>query len=346
MVSAPDASATTIDSIQQAATILTGSVKSSAPPPAGEQPPNKQELKTLAEGVKLEASKIGLMWGSGAPSPAEAQSLFAALEQRHSQLFTLLCRAGYGGGPTLLQSLQSVAEPITEACISLVKYVSSNKSILEGQAAQQTGKVWAACDAASTACLDNKTAIGRRLLHISRSVKDNIREIQELISENQSTDPSNGVENSSRDSSNSDVDMDFESEALSPVELESSEASLTLMQVVLDVFKLLIRILLTEDVVSSASTLDDWENLLFHAKGLADVSNDLGAALFAPQDTDEVMSAADSLNNGCELVFDEVPGSLRHAHAESIELLTQRLCDAHSNAIAKVSIDISSLTVS
>ena len=344
-MTASDGASAATDSMQQAATILNGSLKSSAPPPAGEQTPTKQELKTLTEGVKLEASKIGLMWGSSQPSPAEAQSLFEALQHRHSQLFTLLCRAGYGGGPTLLLSLQSVAVPVTEACIHLVKYVSSNKAIPEGQAAKQVGKVWAACDGAGAACLDNKTAIGRRLLHISRSVKDNIRELQELIAESHAGKPTNDAQALS-DDAGSDVDLDFEADALSAAELEIADSSLTLMQIVLDVFKLLIRILLTDDNVSAASTLDDWENLLFHAKGLADVSNDLGAALFAPQDVGEVISASDSLDTGCELVFDELPRHLTSAHLEVIQTLAVRLAEAHSGVHDKVSVDVSSLTIS
>ena len=345
MVTASDGASAAIDSMQQAATILNDSLKSSAPPPVGEQTPTKQELKTLTEGVKLEASKIGIMWGSSQPSPAEAQSMFEALQHRHSQLFTLLCWAGYGGGPTLLQSLQSVAAPVTEACIHLVKYVSSTKAIPEGQAAKQVGKVWAACDGAGSACLDNKTAIGRRLLHISRSVKDNIRELQELIAESHAGTSSNNAEAPS-DDAGSDVDLDFQADALSAVELEVANSSLTLMQVVLDVFKLLIRVLLTDNDVSEASRLDDWENLLFHAKGLADVSNDLGAALFAPQDVGEVISASDSLNTGCELVFDELPQHLTSAHVEAIQTLAARLAEAHSGVHNKLSVDVSSLAIS
>ncbi|DBA72557.1 TPA: hypothetical protein ACH3X2_010313 [Trebouxia sp. C0005] len=330
--------------MQQAATILSNSLKSSASAPAGEQTPTKQELKTLTDGVKLEASKIGLMWASSQPSPTEAQSLFSALEHRHSQLFTLLCRAGYGGGPTLCQSLQSVAAPVTEACVHIVNYMSSTKVIPEGQAAKQVAKVWAACDTASTACLDNKTAIGRQLLHSSRSVKDNIRELQEVIVESQACSHSSGAQSVS-DDANSEVDLDFEADAMSPFELELAESSIPLLQVVLDVFKLLIRTLLTEDIVSEASTLDDWESLLFHAKGLSAVSNDLGAALFAPQDASEVTSAAGSLNTGCELVFDEFPGHLKDGHAEATESLIARLADAHAGIHDKTSADVSSLTM-
>ena len=338
----PDTARGTIETMQQAATILTDSLRSSAQLPAQstEQHPTKQELKTLCDAVKLEASKIGLMWGNGEPSPDEAQSLFSALAHRHSQLFTLLCRAGYGGGPTLLQSLQSIATPITKACTNLVKYVSCTKVTPREQAAQLTGTVWAACDAASGAGLDNKTAIGRKLLRICRGVRDNIRELKELIAENVSQDTSSHAQAVS--SGSDSVDLDFEAESLSPVELENARSSLSIIQSVDGALKLLIGMLVTEGFTSCS---DDWESLLFHAKGLADVSNDLAAAMFAPQDTDEVMSAADSLRTGCELIFDELPSSHRTAHAEAIDTLTKQLCAAHRVVIDKLSVGMLSLTV-
>ena len=343
MVSASDAACRGIVKLQEAATVLASSLQSSTKAIAGETAPSKQELQTLTDGLKLEASKIGLMWGSSTPSYAEAESLVAALEQRHSQLLTLLCRAGFSAGPTLLQSLQSAVSPITAACIHLLKFVSSKMPTQDGEAALQTGKVWAACDAASTTALDNKTAIGRKLLHISRSVKDNIREVQEVLSDSQSQTPTQ--EELHDIQQDCEVDLDFETEPLGPVEIETAEASLSLIHVVLDMLKLLVRVILTERDVSGTGTVDGWESLLFHAKGLADVSNDLAAALFAPQDVDEVVSATDSLQTGCELVLEEIPDRLRTAHIELIESLAQRVSHAHGQIISNHSVDVSTLTL-
>lgn len=340
---ASDAASQGIAKLQEAADVLTSSLRSSAKATASEPAPSKQELQTLTEGLKLEASKIGLMWGSNTPSHAEAESLVAALEQRHSQLLTLLCRAGFSAGPTLLQSLQSAASPVTAACVHLLKFLSSETPTQNGGFAVQTGKVWAACDAVSTTALDNKTAIGRKLLHISRSVKDNIREVQEVISDSQSQAPMQ--EQSNDHHQESGVDLDFETDALGPVEIKTAKVALGAIQLVLDILKLLVRMILTEKDVSDAMTLDDWESLLFHAKGLADVSNDLAAALFAPQDTDEIISATDSLQTGCELVLEEIPDRLRTAHTEVIESLAQHLSDAHSNIASILAADVSGLTV-
>ena len=340
-MSASDAAFQSIAKLQAAANVFTDSLQPSTKATATEPAPSKQELQTLTDGLKLEASKIGLVWGSNTPSHAEAESLLAALEQRHSQLLTLLCRAGFSAGPTLLHSLQSAAAPVTAACVQLLKFVASQKPIREGEAAVQTGKVWAACDVVSTTALDNKSAIGRKLLHMSRSIKDNIREVQEVVS-----DSADEQEQSHDTYQDSDVDLDFETEALGPVEIRTAEASLGLMHTVLDVLKLLVRIILTEKDVSGETTLVDWESLLFHAKGLADVSNDLAAALFAPQDVDEIVSATDSLQTGCELVLDEIPDRLKTAHTEVIESLAKHVSDAHSSSIGNLSVDVCGLTIS
>ena len=342
-MSALDAAVKGIAKLQEAADVYTSSLQSSTKVTVREPAPSKQELQTLAEGLKLEASKIGLMWGSNTPSQAEAESLVAALEQRHSQLLALLCRAGFSAGPMLLQSLQSAASPVTAACIHLLKFVSSETLRQNSEAAVQTGKVWAACDAVSTMALDNKTAIGRKLLHISRSVKDNIREVQEVIADSRSQVTNH--EQSNDKHQDSDVDLDFEAEALGPVEIETAETALGMIQLVLDIVKLLVRMILTENDVSTATGLDDWESLLFHVKGMADVSNDLAAALFAPQDIDEIISATDSLQNGCELVLDEIPDGLRPAHTEVIETLAQHVSDAHKSIASILAVDVSGLTI-
>lgn len=343
MVSSADAAIQSTARLHEAATFLTGSLQSSSQATAGEHAPSKQELQTLTEGLKLEASKVGLMWGNNTPTHDEAESLLAALEQRHSQLLTLLCRASFSAGPTLLKSLQSAASPVTAACVHLLKCVSSDKPTQDGEIAVQTAKVWAACDAAGSTALDNKTAIGRKLLHISRSVKDNIREVQEMIADSQSQPPEQELLPDLQQGS--DVDLDFETEPLRPLEIETAESALSLIHVVLDTLKLLVRVILTEQDVSGETAVDGWESLLFHAKSLADVSNDLAAALFAPQDTDEVVSAADSLQTGCELVLEEIPGRLRTAYTEVIESLGHRVSCAHNRVMNKLTVDVPALSL-
>ena len=53
--------------------------------------------------------------------------------------------------------------------------------------------------------------------------------------------------------------------------------------------------------------MEGWENVLFHCKGLRRGAEDLGAALYSPQDEVEVGSAAASLHLCLELLLEECP---------------------------------------
>ena len=122
-----------------------------------------------------------------------------------------------------------------------------------------------------------------------------------------------------------DVDLDFETELLTSTELENAQSCLPLLKAVLELTKSLVQLLLAEGALHDGSTVESWESLLFHVKGLADVANDLGAALFAPQELSEVASAADSLNTGCQLVVDELPDDLSDAQRKGMQDLCEML---------------------
>ena len=326
-----------MEAMQQAQTILAKSLRFSAPPPDGEEAPTKQELQTLTEAIKLEASKMGFVWGSSdEPTQDAAQSLFSALEHRHSQFCTVICRAGYGAGPTLADRLLSSAQSVTEACISFVEYLSAHRPLPEGQAAIQTGRVWAACDAASTICLDNRSAIGLKLVRISKSVKDTIREIEELVADSKQAEASGHSSSASSDGS-ADVDLDFQTEPLSPVELKKIQPCMSIIRVVFRLLKHLVQFLLTQASLLDASVLDNWESLLFHAKSLGDVVNDLGAALFPPQQEDEIASTANSIDAACLLILDELPEHVTCTQRESIQSLVDTLDALHGEVAASFS---------
>ena len=314
-----------VTTMRTAAATFSGSLKADKAHP-GEPHPTKAELKTLAEGVKLEASKIGLMWGSAAPSPAEAEALLRSLEHRHSQLLTLMYRAGNGAGPTLLRSLRNSAAPVTEACIGLIHFLAGDESRAGGQAATKTGLVWAACDATSTCSLDNKTALGRELLVISKRVKDNACELKELVDNPPSSDDHpnapNGF-NGAADSSSDSGDLDFAAQAVSPAEHAVATAAVPLLDAVLELCKCLLRMLVKQDKISS-SLVDSWESLLFHFQKLAEASNDLGAAMYSPQDRQEITDIVDSLEVSFELIADEIPDEVRIEHQDAVDTVARQ----------------------
>lgn len=315
--------------MQEAAEVFNKSLKGTKAQ-VGEQHPTKEELKTLAEGVKLEASKIGLMWGSDAPTLSEAESLLAGLQHRHSQLLTLMYRASSAAGPTLLRTLKDTAAPVTEGCVDLISFLSSHDTVPEGQAATKTGLVWKACDAASMCSLDNKTALGKQFILISKGVKDNARETQEIVDSNRdSGSEADDLTSTDKavDSLQDAVDLDFTDDSLSGPEYELAKAANVIIHAVLDLLKCLIRMLVRQEAMSQDS-VDSWESLLFHAQKLADASNDLGAALYPPQDKEEIVEISNSIEVGVELMVDEIPDDLQVQHQETCLAIQSRMSAA------------------
>ena len=298
---------TCISNLKEAAAFFSKSLKATKAKDEVDQP-TKEERKILAEGLKLEASKIGLMWGNGAPSPAEAESLLASFELRHSQLLTLMCRLGNGAGPSLLAFLKETAAPVTESCINLVAFLSSHESIPEGQAAIKTGQVSAACEAASKRRFDSQTALVRQYLFITKRVKDNAREVKELVAQGVDPDAEKPAKESddATESLSDSEDLDFTERGLSAPEHKLAKFAQNLIDVLLDSLDFQLRMLMYEEVMSE-DKVSSWESLLFHAQRLADSSNDLGAALYPPQLSEDIIDICDSIEVSTGLIAEETP---------------------------------------
>lgn len=288
--------------MQEAAETFDGSFKGAQHQPDGHRP-TREEQKTLADGVKLEASKIGLVWGSNAPSPAEAESLLMAFEERHSQFLTLMYMIGSGAGLTLIRFIKEVAAPVTASCIDLIEFLSSHDSVPEGQAAKKVGVVMEACDKASAVRLDNQHAFGRLFVVICRRVKDNARELRELVECGIHEDDESQEKDKTAGSLSDSGDLDFEQRGLTSSEHAVAKCAVKAIDAVVEICKRLLKVVLSEPL----DDVEGWESLLFHAQKLGDASNDLGAALYAPQDKEEIAQISNSLQLCCELIVDELP---------------------------------------
>ncbi|KAG1662831.1 hypothetical protein FOA52_009045 [Chlamydomonas sp. UWO 241] len=53
--------------------------------------------------------------------------------------------------------------------------------------------------------------------------------------------------------------------------------------------------------------LDGWESVLWHARSMRRCCEDLGAAMYPPQDCEEVQSAAEGLRNSAAIMLEELP---------------------------------------
>ncbi|KAI8463453.1 MAG: hypothetical protein J3K34DRAFT_147108 [Monoraphidium minutum] len=331
--------------------------------------PSKREVVQLAERVKNDAAKVGVMLGqadggAAALPPDVAASLVGALQQSALALCAA-CYAlsGAAAGPTLRKDVRKLAAGVVEPCIALTRAVEAG-----GDLKRAVGRVWAGCDAAAKAGLDNRGALFKGLAGVMAVLKDTLREMDELdeegpasgsgyesdddtssggaaaggsgggagagaAAEPQGTGSDGGGEAAAA-SSGSDgdggggggggggsprnlrelADLDFEPGALSAPERAVLGGCRALMAAAADVLKALGRALLQGPALAAGGggpgggeALDGWESALFHARNLQRCVEDLGAAMYPPQDLPEVTSAADGVTTTAELMLDECP---------------------------------------
>eukprot|EP00882_Tetradesmus_deserticola_P030225 GHRQ01033922.1.p2 GENE.GHRQ01033922.1~~GHRQ01033922.1.p2 ORF type:complete len:168 (+),score=72.55 GHRQ01033922.1:330-833(+) len=108
---------------------------------------------------------------------------------------------------------------------------------------------------------------------------------------------------------------------------------------------LLARLQSSNEMLAGTEVLDAWESCLFHCRHLKRAVEDLGAALYAPQDFEEVGSAALAVFEVTELMTDECPepdavgaqqlsrlaAQLTAAHERMQELLLQAQQEANND---------------
>ncbi|KIZ07355.1 hypothetical protein MNEG_0604 [Monoraphidium neglectum] len=112
------------------------------------------------------------------------------------------------------------------------------------------------------------------------------------------------------------ADLDFEAGELSGRERELLSSCRALMESAAAVVKAFGRALLQESALTAGvsgpgggEALEGWESSLFHARNLQRCVEDLGAAMYPPQDAEEVSSAADGVATTIELMIDECPAA-------------------------------------
>eukprot|EP00879_Flechtneria_rotunda_P011903 GHRR01012432.1.p1 GENE.GHRR01012432.1~~GHRR01012432.1.p1 ORF type:complete len:380 (+),score=184.22 GHRR01012432.1:128-1267(+) len=126
-----------------------------------------------------------------------------------------------------------------------------------------------------------------------------------------------------------DVDLDFEAGEMSSMEQQVLTSSLQLLTASINTIKAFGKALLQGPTLSVGSDqLDSWESCLFHARHLRRAGEDLGAAMYPPQDFEEVGSAALALFEVTELMTDECPNA-EAVGPEQLSSLASQLKAAH-----------------
>eukprot|EP00877_Chromochloris_zofingiensis_P013987 jgi/Chrzof1/8842/Cz03g26080.t1 len=131
------------------------------------------------------------------------------------------------------------------------------------------------------------------------------------------------------------VDLDYEAGPLSIEEQQVLAGCTQLADVAAATLKCFSKALLEGPGLSGGDRdlLDSWESCLFHSKHLQRSIEDIGAAMYPPQDPDEVQDAADALAETLELMMDECPvadaiGSQLQQLQDKIQTARQQLLDS------------------
>eukprot|EP00201_Polytomella_parva_P008371 CAMPEP_0175065562 /NCGR_PEP_ID=MMETSP0052_2-20121109/15999_1 /TAXON_ID=51329 ORGANISM="Polytomella parva, Strain SAG 63-3" /NCGR_SAMPLE_ID=MMETSP0052_2 /ASSEMBLY_ACC=CAM_ASM_000194 /LENGTH=400 /DNA_ID=CAMNT_0016332121 /DNA_START=181 /DNA_END=1383 /DNA_ORIENTATION=+ len=146
----------------------------------------REDLKAISQKIRGDSGKIGVLFSnypSSAPTADEAAGVLREFTCGIISVLTCLYHFGYNGGNTLLQSLKSQAEKITEASVELCESVKKSSKAPE-TVKRAVGRTWSICDNFAKTPLDNKSALFAVAANFLVTSKDILRELDELATDN------------------------------------------------------------------------------------------------------------------------------------------------------------------
>ncbi|XP_024538630.1 cyclin-D1-binding protein 1 homolog [Selaginella moellendorffii] len=269
------------------------------------------DVKKAAEAVSKEATTTGMLW-SGTPSAQEAADKVESYINT-LQGFLLLCHGStVGAGPTLLSTVQAVAKGALESSLSLLESALS----LGSQAARLealpplTGCVWEACELVLKAPSDNRTAVGRAIVQVGTSIKDVVREMNEIELERAegTIDDDDGDGGGSGSHCSSEVDpetLSFDAK-FSPGEMDVASAVKDVISAVLVVVRQLLYVVTKAQDTSAPGKLESLEKILEQARSIGVDVDELGASVYPPQEIQEIRARSRGIESSIQMVLAEV----------------------------------------
>eukprot|EP00878_Enallax_costatus_P013356 GHUV01013963.1.p1 GENE.GHUV01013963.1~~GHUV01013963.1.p1 ORF type:complete len:406 (+),score=169.41 GHUV01013963.1:309-1526(+) len=270
-------------------------------------------VKEMSSGKDLKPYVVGLMCSNSTPPEDQLISLATALQQS-CVAFCILCHTLTAvAGPTLRQELLKLAQSLVNPCLMLVKEMSSGKDLKP-----YVGLIWDGVSAVPKSSFDNKTCMFKGLAGVMVVIKDTSRELEELKADQQQQQQQSEYEPIDSSSSQQQPpqppaaaavsDLDYDGGEMSSSEMQLLEGSMQLIAAAADVLKAFGKALLQgPELQLGSESLDSWESCLFHSRHLRRAVEDLGAAMYPPQDVEEVAGAAQAVFEITELMIDECP---------------------------------------
>ncbi|MBA0776275.1 hypothetical protein Gotri_011289 [Gossypium trilobum] len=276
---------------------------------------SKQATIVIASSAYLTA---GMLWNGESPQAKAVEenvnSYFNVL-----QGFLLLSHGStVGAGPTLSSSIHESVKHVVDCSFRLMKehvslYAGSHNKEKKLSMPQIVGAVWEACSALKKVPPTNVTAIGRAMTQVAVSMKDVLREINELkpASSNPGDETSdNTPSKAERKPEDDDISDDDLGSDLSPEEMKVAQLAHGVVSETLVVIKELIRtitgMLKLETPDDNGKFVGSLEKLLKMCQGVGAEIDEIGACLYPPQEIDAIKLALEKMSSRINEIQQEV----------------------------------------
>ncbi|CAK9151291.1 unnamed protein product [Ilex paraguariensis] len=292
------------------------------------------EVIKIGEQVSKQATLVGMLWTGETPEVKALEENMATYFNTLQGFLLLAHGSSVGAGPTLLSSIHASVKQVVDCSFMLLKEsVSAYGSRSKDQKLsipQLVGTVWDACSALKKTPATNITAIGRAMTQVAVSMKDVLREMEEL--KPASSDPVDealdetsiqpeGEPHESDDSCGGDLGND-----LSPEEIKIAQVAINVVSGTVAVIKELIRsitgLLKQENSDNSSDFVNSLEGLLKLCQGIGQQIDELGACLYPPQEVPAMKAASEKMSS----ILDEMQVELEN-HKGSSEAFLKACTD-------------------
>ncbi|XP_021749243.1 uncharacterized protein LOC110714989 [Chenopodium quinoa] len=297
------------------------------------------EVVKIGEQLSKNATTAGMLCTGEKTKVAALEENMEAYFNVLQGLLLLAYGSTVGAGPTLSSNIHASIKQVVDCsfllwreCVASYGPRSSEKKCTIPQLA---GTVWEACSALKKTPATNIVAIGRAMTQVAVSMKDVLREMNEL--EPCSSDPTSEAE-----SQTSDVDADADDEFgkdLSPEEMKVAQLAIGVVSEAVIVIKELIRcitgLLKKESLKDENDGVESLEKLLKLCRSIGVQVDELGACLYPPQEFSAIAKSCKELSD----LIDEVGKELDCLNG-STEAFSER-CNALKTALGNLEAEIS-----
>ncbi|CAA0817200.1 Unknown protein [Striga hermonthica] len=267
-----------------------------------------KDVIQMGENVHKRATTVGMLYTGDTPGVKALEENMSAYFNMMQGLLLLSHGSMIGAGPTLSSCIHKSIKLVVDSSFMLFQEAVSSYGLPNKSSKQSipplVGVVWDACSALKKTPSTNVTAIGRAMTQIGATMKDVLREMNELRPA--PDDPTTKAPEEEDEDEDEDLGND-----LSPDEMKTAQLTITAVSEILGVIKELIRsitrLVRGEDREGSASFVDSLEKLLVACKGVGVQVDELGACLYPPQEVSAIKEALGKILGFC----DEIEMELR-----------------------------------